>query len=266
MKRFWPWSVWMMGLGLGILGQWDAFGAAPAGSFRLPSTPSPGQPDGEGKPAAFTELGPTARLELFYAFAKTPVLRISYPWKEYSRASVEVRFFSLTEVDDERIQPLFFRTRYWNGKLLQRGYECLLRASDVPVEESFSSDGLQWHLVADRFVLGRPGLYVVREIPADPRLRTKSAIAVIYPLLEHWAADETHLCLELPGRYYPQPGQLRVWFLRDNRIVWTQKLGWPGMKGVLGTPASKTQEKPSPASRPEEKLPANAVPAEKAVP
>ena len=236
MKTFWSWSVWAMGLGIGLLGQCMGFGAAPAGPFHLPSTPPPAQPDGQGNPGAFFEGQPTPRLELFYAFAKTPVLRINYPWKAYSRASVEVRFFSPTQADDERIRPLFFRSRYWNGQLLHRGYDCLLRASDVPVQESFSSNAEKWHLVADRFVLGRPGLYVVREIPADPRLRTESTTVVIYPLLEHWAADHTQLCLELPGRYYPQSGQLRIWFLRDNRIVWTQKLAWPGMKGAQTTP------------------------------
>ena len=248
MTTSWPRSVWgrglgvsLIGLGIGLLSQCWALGAAPARPLQMPSgTPPPEQPDREGKAASFEiELKSTPRLELFYAFAKTPVLRISYPWKAYSRASVEVRFFSPTQADDERIRPLFFRSRFWNGKLLQRGYDCLLRAADVPVRESFSSDAEEWHLVADRFVLGRPGLYVVRELPTDPRLRTESTTAVIYPLLEHWAIDETQLCLELPDRFYPQPGQLRVWFLRDHQIVWTQKLAWPGMKGDLRPSTSK---------------------------
>ena len=226
--------------GIGWIGFTQAFGAAPGQTTLL-------QPLGGYREASpdtarvlpIPDLEPRHRVELFEAFGKRPVLLVSYPWKEYARASMEVRFFSQTDVDDERIQPLFFRSQYFKGKMLQEVYECLLRAGDVPVSKICTYEGHDWRLLADRTILGRPAVGVVREIAADRRLGTESATAVVYPLLEQWAEDECHLCLELPVRYYPQPGQLRVWFLRENRVLWTEKLTWPGTKesSLPGKPA-----------------------------
>ncbi len=236
MKTLGFFGLYRAGLRRGALGGWLALAATvhqwPLLDSQAQQLRAFGTEPLAQKVPALAELNPPARVELFEAFGKTPVLRISYPWKAYRNASLELRFFSLSQVDDERIQPLFFRSRYWKGKLLHTAYDCLLQAADVPVQKSLSAEGLDWLLVADLSLLGRPALWILREIPADPRLRSQSATAVIYPLLDHWAEDDYHLCLELPGRFYPQPAQLRVWFLRDNRVLWTQKVCWPGLKAA----------------------------------
>jgi|GEM_PF-1980189 len=296
MRRFWPLVPWVVGLNKSTknrkwldywhlrnrryfaplttfaimwtyLGIWVVqgdlvFAEGPSGANRLVSVWATGGPSSDTSGSGRIEPEATPQVELCNVFGKTPVLRIAYPWKAYSRASVELRFFGSSEEDDERIRPLFFRTRYWNGKLLQTGYECLVAASDVPIYRHISSHGWDWHLLADRSPIGRPGLCIVREIPADPRVRTGPALAVVYPLLEHWAEDETHLWLELPGRYYPHPGQLRIWFLRDNRVVWTRKFAWPGVKEPSA--ASPRPQNPSaPPSQPQPKSAATSAPMEK---
>ncbi len=223
------WVLWMVFMGTVEIGQ--TFGAGPGQPVFFQTSREDSQAVSETtQPLAIAGLAPRHRVELFQAFGKRPVLLVSYPWKEYARASIEVRFFSQTEVDDERIQPLFFRAQYWKGKMIHEAYECLLQAGDTPIYKMFTFEGQDWRLVADRTTLGRPAVCVVREIPAEARLRTQSALAVVYPLLDGWVQEDGHLCLDLPGQYYPQPGQLRVWFLRGNRVLWTEKLAWPGIK------------------------------------
>ncbi|MCS7304530.1 MAG: hypothetical protein NZ602_05410 [Thermoguttaceae bacterium] len=259
MNRFGRLVSCLMGFGMGAIGGALSWEVLAAGAARSPSAQPKSALASEQEALGLAKLEPIPNLDLFEAFGKTPVLRIRYPWKAYTRASVEIRFFSHTEVDDERIQPQFVRARYWKGELLQKAYQCLLEASDVPVHKKISTDGLQWHLVADRSLLGRPALRIIREIPADPRLRTQSAVAVVYPLLEQWAEDDSQLYLELPGQYYSQPGQMRIWFLRDQHVVWAQKLRWPGLKYVR-SPGARSLQLMGP---PDEKTPAKAASAEK---
>lgn len=250
----------------GILGIWlggiEAFAAAPQENALAQTLQVQGLRADTARWLESPPAGePRHRVELFRAFGKTPVLLISYPWKEYARPSIEVRFLSQNTVDNARIQPLFFRSRYMKAKMVEEVYECLIQAAEVPVHKTLTEEGLDWHLLADRTILGRVGMCVVQEIPGDTQLRTEAEVAVAYPLLEGWAQDAQHVCLELPASYYPQPGQIRVWFLRENRVLWTEKLTWPGVKGA-SSPAPSAQPSPGPAglAKPKQKAPSQKAP------
>lgn len=236
-----------------------AWGAIPAsldffpGSKPLTDKPAP-ESGTSRKTFLSSQTAPRYRVELFSAFGEKPVLLITYPWKQYNQASIELRLFSRSEPDNEHIQPLFFRSRYWKGPLLQTGYDCLLQGAQMPISKSFSTDKLEGYLIADRSILGRAALTVVCPFASAPPVGSESGVAVVYPLLEQWAQDDCHLCLELPGSYYHQAGQIRVWFLRDHRIVWTHKLGWPGLRESNArksppTEAPKANKQPTPPKR-----------------
>ena len=53
----------------------------------------------------------------------------------------------------------------------------------------------------------------------------------VFCFLESWSVDKNWLCLDLPRSHFSQAGELYVWFLRGDRIVWEQKLHWPGFDG-----------------------------------
>jgi hypothetical protein len=50
---------------------------------------------------------------------------------------------------------------------------------------------------------------------------------IFWPIQE-WAVDRRTLWLELPKKDFSKPCRLRVWFLREDDIVWSETIAWPG--------------------------------------
>ena len=62
-------------------------------------------------------------------------------------------------------------------------------------------------------------------------------------LLEHWSVEPGGLYLNLPADYFSVPGRLHIWLLRDNQIVWSHTIRWPGI--ASGQPPAAEAKQPA---------------------
>jgi len=178
-----------------------------------------------------------------------PMLVINYPWKRHARPSVEVRILGKGDVDNPLIRPLFFRRDIMKGAVTTAVYHCQDRSEDVPQTATFSKGTHDFEIFGARNSLGRPAVCVAcrwRSTLADLPRKTAEALEsmddeeitskvmppsetwAVFCLLDAWAADRDTLYLELPRDYFAQQSKIRVWFLRDDDVVWTANATWPG--------------------------------------
>lgn len=155
-----------------------------------------------------------------------PMLLIHYPWKQYSRPSVEVRILADDERDTGELRPLGFVSQIMKGDVTLAVYQCLDLATENPVVKKFTKQGLDFEVIGLKNHLGRPAGQVV----FPPKPHTDDVVArVAYFPLEPWGADAETLRLELPADHFSKPYRVRVWFYRDASVVWWQTVAWPGM-------------------------------------
>lgn len=188
--------------------------------------------------------------------AGEPILRIEYPWKRHSRPSVEVRVLEPSEVDAPLIRPLLFRHTFMKGNVTRIVYRCQYDSGGTSQVAAFRKEGTDFEVFGARNSLSRPSVCVAsRTAPERPRTVAEVVekeesgpetemdaeppqpeIRAAFPLPDAWAVDGRTLCLELPAKYFSQPGTLRVWLLRQKNIVWTADVDWPGTGETAGSP------------------------------
>jgi hypothetical protein len=183
---------------------------------------SPGQRPGKGT----TEAGQgDAFVSVITQHTGGPLLVIRYPWKRHALPSVEVRVLAEDEVDNRLLRPLFFQRRIMKGGITEAVYHCQDRSEGVRQTATFLKDNIDFDIFGARNSLGRPSVCVAcRTTTVDPPPETRAAFC----LLDAWALDERTLNLELPAKYFSEPGKIRVWLIRDKDIVWTATTTWPG--------------------------------------
>jgi len=187
------------------------------------------------------------------------ILSVDYPWKVHAKPSVEVRLLGEGEPDDLAVQPMYFRWKYMKGKTTLAVYRCQDECENVPTSVPVKEGGVEYEVLGDRNSLGTPSVCVARQVVRKEATERSGPVmqpgaAAAFPLLDHWAVGRGQLWLDLPEDYFAEPGRMRVWFLRDDRVVWSEDVSWPG----LGTPGAK---KPAPAkAAPAKKPPAKPRP------
>ena len=187
-----------------------------------------------------------ARVSLVRDPGGRQVLIVAYPWKVHARPSVEVRLLSPGEADDERVQPMYFRWKHMKGDTTAAVYRCQDRCDDAPVRAAVPVGDEELEVLGQRNSLGKPAVAVARWTNTDPKVRLEPGAAAAFPLLDAWSVDEKLLYLDLPDDYFAAPGAVRVWLMRDDRVVWSEKLEWPGS----GKAAKKRAAKPAPKAEP----------------
>ena len=48
--------------------------------------------------------------------------------------------------------------------------------------------------------------------------------------LDSWAINDQMLSLDLARHVFIKSGKLFVWFLRGDKVLWEEKIDWPGYR------------------------------------
>jgi hypothetical protein len=154
-------------------------------------------------------------------------LVISYPWRVYRRASVEVRLVTGKDPGPAVVRPLFFVKQYMQGAVAATLYQCEDKAESARVRQTVTTEGVEFEVVGQRNRLERPAVYVVHRFPEK---QPAPGVGAVFCLLSPWAINERLLYLDLPQADFAEPGTLYVWFLRDDAVIWREVLPWPGYR------------------------------------
>lgn len=161
-----------------------------------------------------------------------PMLVVRYPWQMHKNPSVEVRTYVEGEEESVRIRPLQFRSFFMKDTVTIKVFETQAASAATRTAAAFIRHEIPFLAVGQRNLLGRPAVCVTCETkvlkPNKEPFQDKARWA-IYPFLEPWAADGGTLFLSPPEATFADPAKIRVFFLRDNDLVWSQTLQWPGL-------------------------------------
>jgi len=187
----------------------------------------PGPATGQEKVWTEAELGGTKApyAEITRVPTGKPIVAIHFPWRIYSRPSIEIRWLADDEPDTGEIRPLQFVADIMKGEITSEVYAGRERAWETPVKKTLKVRDREFDILGARNLLGKPAVTVVfpaREVGPD-----RAARAVFF-LLDSWSVDGHTLWLELPREHFSQPGRIRIWFYRDATILWWKTLAWPG--------------------------------------
>jgi len=189
----------------------------PAPTVKNPKVWTDAELGGTKAPYAEITQGPTGK----------PLLAIHFPWRFYSRPSIEIRWLADDEPDTTEIRPLQFVGGMMKGEVTSEVYAGRERAWENPVKKTMKVHDREFDILGSRNLLSKPAVTVV--FPARATGPDRAARAVFF-LLESWALDGHTLWLELPREQFSQPGRIRIWFYRDGTILWWKTLAWPGAK------------------------------------
>jgi hypothetical protein len=154
-------------------------------------------------------------------------LVISYPWRVYRRASVEVRLVTGKDPGPAVVRPLFFVKQYMQGTIAATLYQCEDKATNARLRRTVTAEGVKFEVVGERNRLERPAVCAVHRFPDG---QPAPGVGAVFCLLSPWAINERLLYLDLPQEDFAQLGTLYVWFLRDDAVLWREVLPWPGYK------------------------------------
>ncbi len=156
-----------------------------------------------------------------------PILVIQYPWKAHGRPSVELRMLEPQEEDRNAwtIRPLRFVAEYMKAEVTNTLFDALDHGAKLPFTKKLNKLGRDFEVIGRLNELGKSGVTVV--FPAAGA-KIKKVPRAVYYLLDSWAFDKKTLRLELPADF-AEPGELRVWFLRESNLVWDDTINWPGL-------------------------------------
>ena len=210
----------------------------------LPAAPPEGT-FGSATADATPAIAPANRshLRIFRPYSGNQILVVNYPWRQHARASIEVQWLAEGEPEPANTRPLGFVAGYVKGDVGVDVERCRTAGENLPTTIARSKGDLDFEINAKRNSLGVSAAWVdFHWKRPDAKTETRSAFC----LLESWALDGRTLYLDLPPRFYDQPGKLRLWMLRGKDTVWLETIPWPGMPGAVDEmpPASVVQVKP----------------------
>ncbi len=180
-----------------------------------------------------------------------PMLVVRYPWTVHKNPSIEVRTYVEGEEESVRIRPLYFCHAFMKDKITLAVYETQAAASATRTTGEFSGGDIQFTAVGDRNLFGRAAVCVTCEtevLKPNKEPFSEKARWAIYPFAELWAADNETLFLSPPDPMFAGPAKIRVFFMRDGNVVWSETKQWPGLKSAGEPQAPGAGESRSPAS------------------
>ena len=160
-----------------------------------------------------------------------PMLVIRYPWTLHKKPSIEVRTFVPGEEESVRIRPLQFRSVFMKDTVTIKVYETQAASAATRTTAEFLRHGIAFAAIGERNLLGRPAVCVTCQTevlkPNKEPFPNKARWA-LYPFMEPWAVNDETVFLSLPKITFTEPAKIRVFFLRDRDVAWSQTLQWPG--------------------------------------
>ncbi len=184
-----------------------------------------------------------------------PMLVVRYPWTVHKNPSIEVRTYIAEEEESVRIRPLHFLHTFMKDKVTVTVYDTQAASAETRTTAKFLQGDIKFEAVGERNILGRPAVCVTCETevlkPNKEAFREKARWA-IYPFMEPWAADDETLFLSPPEPTFVAPVKIRVFFLRDDDLIWSQTMQWPGLPNHEPAPVAKQPAGPvaAPATKP----------------
>jgi hypothetical protein len=206
-------------------------------------------------PLAVTRTSPdVARLSMVKQSNGNRLLQIDFPWQAYQKPSVEIWLFTSDNPPNTRPRPMYFVDHHLKGDTSVKVGRCLSAAYGVGLTQSVTHDALDFDIVGRRNSLGRPAVSIAwsdkrypkdksqqdedkaRQKPtttenaedAPPQKFSAFGAWVVFCELENWSTSGHQLSLDLPTDYFAKPGQLYIWFLRNDTVLWEQQLNWKG--------------------------------------
>lgn len=175
-----------------------------------------------------------------------PMLVVRYPWATHKKPSIEIRTYVKGEEESVRIRPLLFRHGFMKDEITVTVFETQAASASTRTTVDFTRRDIRFTAVGQRNLLGRPAvcLTCATEIlrPNKTPFPENSRWA-IYPFMEPWAVDDETLFLSLPEPTFEGPAKLRIFFLRDDDVVWSEIEHWPGLKQASGSGPQASGEK-----------------------
>jgi hypothetical protein len=192
-------------------------------------------------------------------------LAIHYRWKVHGQASVEV-LLTPAAAPSTIVAPLYFVGEYFKGDASRKIYRCLDAAEGHETVDSFVEDKMDFQIIGRRNSLDRPAVFVLphdqpetasektadkaagkaSKNASDKEAESAASPRAVFPLLDAWALDDRSLSLELPREAFATAGQLHVWFLRSDRVLWEETVPWPGVGKKAEGGGRKAEGKASP--------------------
>lgn len=173
---------------------------------------------------------PAPRKTSYVSVAKqrngSPVLVIEYPWKPYTKASIEIRLTKGSGAKPDDRAPLLFQKTRMKGKNADTVYQCLDRSAEQDTTKPLTIEGADYDVIGYRNALQKPSVCVVsRPEPEGDEPPTEVAAALL--MLESWAVNGKMLYVDLPPDAFADAGSLQIWFLRDDLVLWQESVAWP---------------------------------------
>lgn len=156
-------------------------------------------------------------------------LLVNYPWHLHDRPSLEICLIPEGSQADAPMprNPSRLVSTHLRGKAKADYYRAWDRGSAGTAGKTLQFDGVDWEVLSGINWRGTAGACAMRQVLVKKSLVT--AWAAFWPL-EPWSIDSRRLRLELPADSFREAGQMRIWFLRDEKVLWRQRLAWPGWK------------------------------------
>lgn len=176
-----------------------------------------------------------AKIDIYRRDVK--VLKIHYPWRQYSNASIELRLVTSPDADPREIIPIHFKGNLMHGQAIIDVTSARTDAFSSGNTKIREIGGMEFSIRGERNLLGRPSVHMVTQFGND---QPAPGTFVVYPYPEDWALDADDLFIPVPVKEFAKSGELNIWFMRGGRSIWHQKLWWPGYEDA-GKPLSQIE-------------------------
>jgi hypothetical protein len=176
----------------------------------------PGRPKIEARPTSMHIITERAGLK---------TLTIHFRWSLFPNASIEVRLVPGPQAKGANVAPIYFAEQL-KGDVRRALFTCLDHPGEGGRSHSFTKDKTVYDMIGRRNSLGNQGVYVL--VHPEESEAPGASPAAAYLQLDTWAVDKEVLSLDLPRNPFAKPGTLFVWFFRGDRVVWAERIRWPG--------------------------------------
>ncbi len=201
--------------------------AAPAAAPAADSNSPPLLAESHSTPTAQPTAPPSTSFVTLFDGRGGRRLLVEYPWSRHRDVSIELRLVTGEQPSVAGVRPLGFVAKHFHGDIRKQIYDVQDAGAGGVVVRTFEVDGADYEILGGRTSLGGTATCIVREYPkAEP----PPGAHAVYCLLPSWSINRKLLSIDLPEAHFAETGQMKVWFLRGDTILWSQTLDWPGAK------------------------------------
>jgi hypothetical protein len=188
------------------------------------ANPNPAGDEEIDKPRKIT-AGPTA-IDIIPEPGGLKTLNIHFRWSLFPDSRIEVRLVPGADDKGTTVAPIYFHEQL-KGNVRENFFDCLDHPDNGGKTHSFIKDKLVYKMIGRQNSLGVQAVHVCvsSEIP-----KKSDKPAAVYLQLDTWAVDKGTLSLDIARDEFAQPGTLFVWFFRGSKVVWEERVRWPGYK------------------------------------